>query len=232
MPDNKRRLIALLNLAAAGGADTRLRVIEELTDLLLDWPEDIALRLRAWFDLLLAKLAEDAPPEMRAMLGRRFAARPDPPIALLNRVFLDATGDVKRAILRRNALAHEGPVLIDVVAVEAEARLVAAARGEGDLTGAFAWAVGIDQALAMHILAEPDGAALAAACKGAYLKRTTFSMLALFLAGNDEGSERRLEAYDAVPQAGAESLVQFWQLRCDCQAALAEDRASTQDRAA
>jgi hypothetical protein len=207
-------------------------VIEELADLLLDWPDEIALRLRAWFDLLLARLAEDAPPQMRAMLARRFAARPDPPIALLNRVFLDAQGDVKRAILRRNALAHEGPAMIDVVAGEAEACLVAAARGRGDLTGAFAAALGIDPALAMQILAEPDGAALAAACKGVYLKRTTFSMLALFLAGNDAGSEQRLAAYDAVPQAGAESLVQFWRMRCDAQAALAQERALTQNRAA
>ena len=61
-----------------------------------------------------------------------------------------------------------------------------------------------------RILREPSGEALAAACKGAHLKRATFSALAVLFAPESAEKERRLGAYDAVPQDGAESLVQFW----------------------
>lgn len=211
MPDARARLKELLDLAAEETAAARTRLVEELADLLLDWPEDYALSLRAPFDQLLEKAAADVEPEMRAMLARRFAGQPDAPIGLLNRLFFDAPDDVKPAILRRNALAHDGAEGMAIPANGAEPALVAAARGEGDPATAFARALGVDDVLATRILAEPSGEALAAACKGAHLKRTTFSALALIFAPDGGERERRLSAYDEVPQTGAESLVHFWQ---------------------
>ena len=85
--------------------------------------------------------------------------------------------------------------------------------------------LGVDGALATRILAEPSGDALAAACKGAHLKRTTFSALALLFAPPDDAQkQRRLGAYDAVPQEGAESLVRFWRAHPH----LAEDARETE----
>lgn len=210
MPDARTRLKELLDLAAEATAAARAKLVEELADLLLDWPEEYAFSMRAHFDLLLEKAAEDVEPEMRAMLARRFAAQPDAPIGLLNRLFFDAPDDVKPAILRRNALAHDGAGHDMRAPNGEETDLVAAARGDGDPAAAFAHALGIDDVLATRILAEPSGEALAAACKGAHLKRTTFSALALLFAPNADEREQRLTAYDAVPQDGAESLVRFW----------------------
>lgn len=210
MPDARTRLKELLDLAAEATAAARTRLVEELADLLLDWPEDYPLSMRAHFDLLLEKAAEDVEPEVRAMLARRFAAQPDAPVGLLNRLFFDAPDDVKLAILRRNALADDGADHAIAASNGEETALVAAARGDGDPAEAFAQALGIDDVLATRILAEPSGEALAAACKGAHLKRSTHSALALLFAPDGDERERRLTAYDAVPQDGAESLVRFW----------------------
>lgn len=211
MSDAKIRLKHLLDLAVSPAPEDRSRLVGELTALLLDWPEEYALATRAPFDRLLEKVCGDVDAPSRALLAGRFAAQPDAPIGLLNRLFFDAPDEVKPAILRRNALAHDDGYAGGAVAPCNEAALIQAMRdGDSDLVAAFACALGVDAALASRILAEPSGKALAAACKGAHLKRTTFSALALLFAPNMMEKERRLGAYDAVPQDGAESLTAFW----------------------
>ena len=213
MPNARDRLKALVELAGRDAAEDRCRLVDELAALLLDWPEDYPLALRAPFDLLLEKAVQDVGPEMRAALATRFAAQPDAPVGLLNELFFDAPATVKPAILRRNALANDGAPVEDGVADADEGALVAAARAKKskDLAGTFARLLGVDGVLAQRILTEPSGEALAAACKGAHLKRATFSALAVLFAPPDEkDGHRRLAAYDAVPQEGAENLVRFW----------------------
>lgn len=215
MSDAKQRLTSLLDLAGSRAPEDRRALVSELCALLLDWPEAYPLSMRAPFDQLLERVAEAEDAETRATLATRFATQPDAPIGLLNRLFFDAPDDVKFAILRRNALAHDsGGRQNQTAPADAEARegaLIEAARGYGeDPAEAFAHALGIDASLAAHILCERSGEALAAACKGAHLKRTTFSALALLFAPDMAEKERRLAAYDGVPQDGAESLVEYW----------------------
>ena len=210
----RERLVHLADLAASPAPEDRARLVVDLADLLLDWPEDYPLAMRAPFEALLEKVAPAADPATRADLAQRFAALPDAPVGLLNELFFDAAPQVKAQILRRNALA------LDALTAEAqpgaaeshteEPRLVAAARAHRheDLAAAFARVLGVEPPVARRILSEPTGDALAAACKGAHMKRTTFSALALLFA--PEEGEARLKAYDAVPQNAAENLVRFW----------------------
>jgi hypothetical protein len=211
MPAHER-LVHLADLAARQAPEDRARLIGELAELLLDWPEDYPLAMRAPFDALLAKLAPEADAPARADLARRFAALPDAPVILLNELFFDAAPEVKAQILRRNALALETPPQPAADHNGHEAALVAAARDRrhDDLAAEFARALGVGPPMAERILSEATGDALAAACKGAHLKRATFSALALLFAPQSAESEARLKAYDAVPQDAAENLVRFW----------------------
>ena len=205
----RERLVHLADLAASPAPEDRGRLIIELADLLLAWPEDYPLAMRVPFEALLEKVAPAADAATRADLARRFAALPDAPVGLLNELFFDAAPQVKAQILRRNALAHDAPEEAPEPQAD-EAHLVAAARDHrnGDLAAELARALGVVPPMAERILCEPTGDALAAACKGAHLKRTTFSALALLFA--PEEGEARLKAYDAVPQIAAENLVRFW----------------------
>ena len=212
MSNAKDRLTHLLDLAGRNTPDDRLALVRELSELLLDWPEDYPLAMRVHFDRLLEKAAQDVDHETRATLAERFAAQPDAPVALLNQLFFDAPEAVKAAILRRNALAiDEAPPEETRNSVD-EGALIAAARKScrDDLATQFAKTLGVDGALARRILHEPSGEALAAACKGVHLKRATYSTLALLFAPDAAGKEERLGAYDTVPQEGAENLIRFW----------------------
>jgi hypothetical protein len=214
MADARARLKHLVDLAASDAAQDRARLVEDLCELLLDWPGDYPLSMRAPFERLLEKAAEDVGSDMRASLATRLAALPDAPVGLLNRLFFDAPDPVKNAILRRNALANEDAPDGDGQAPADEAALITAARANAgdDLAQEFARVLGVEGGLAKRILDEPSGGALAAACKGAHLKRTTFSALAVLFAPETIEKERRLGAYDEVPLEGAESLVRFWRL--------------------
>ncbi len=212
MPDATDRLKHLLDLASRNTPQERARLVAELCELLLAWPEDYPLTMRSHFDRLLEKAAQDVDRATRAEIAQRFAALPDAPVGLLNELFFDAPEAVRPAILRRNALAHEAGAATAQVPPDGERALIAAARARAreDLATQFAHILGVENRLARRILHEPGGEPLAAACKGAHLKRTTFSTLAVLFAPESAEKERRLGAYDAVPQDGAESLVQFW----------------------
>lgn len=209
----RERLIQLVDLAGRNTPEDRRRLVSELCALLLDWPGDYPLAMRAPFEQLLEKAAQNVDGGTRATLAGRFAAQPDAPVDLLNELFFDAPDAVKSAIFRRNALANDDAPLPEGDHAAHEAALVAAARGHrGEtLASEFARLLGVECKLARRILSEPSGGALAAACKSAHLKRATFSALALLFAPNEDAEkERRLIAYDSVPQGAAENLVRFW----------------------
>lgn len=207
----KERLTHLLALAGDETPEGRRRLVGELCDLLLAWPADYPLPMRAPFEQLLEHAMRNVSGEARADLAARFVHQPDAPVSLLNQLFFDAPESVKTAILRRNALASDAPPA-DAVPQADEPALIAAARSKGHetLESEFARALGLETSLARRILSEPSGEALAAACKGAHLTRATFSALALLFAPETGGREARLSVYDAVPQHGAESLVRYW----------------------
>ena len=212
MSDAKERLTYLLELAERRTPEARRRLVDELCALLLDWPEAYPLSMRTHFDRLLEKAAQKVDAQTRAALAERFAALPDAPVGLLNELFFDAPDAVKAAILRRNALANDAARAEAICGGTEESALIEAARARSrdGLANAFARALGLDGTLAARILDEPTGDALAAACKGAHLKRATYSTLALLMAPDAAAKEARLGAYDAVPQEGAESLMRFW----------------------
>lgn len=203
---SRERLNHLLELAARG-PEGRGLLLDELGDLLTDWPADYAQAMRGPFETLFEKTAREAEPEARARLAERFAADPGFPVALLNELYLDAPQAARAQILKRNeALSGDGepPKLVDSQA------LVAAARGtvNGAFAGIFAGALILREGLAREILR--DAEAFAVACKGAGLDRAAYSAVALLTASDASAA---LKAYDTVSTAGAKGLMRFWQER-------------------
>ena len=90
--------------------------------------------------------------------------------------------------------------------------LVETARTGGDLVPILADRLGVDQKMATQILDDETGGALAVACKGAGLDRSTFSALALL---TRPGRDRThafavLDAFDNVPTSEATRLLRGW----------------------
>jgi hypothetical protein len=205
IPSSRERLGRLLELAA-GGAEARAALLGDLADLLLDWPMDYAQAMRAPFEALLEKTAREADGPTRAHLAARLAGHEELPVALLNEFFLDAQDTARASILRRNEARDDAmpePFRADA------AHLVAAARTtmNGAFAETFAASLSLPADIARRVLR--DGQAAAVACKGAGLDRAAYSAIAL-LTGTDPA---RLAEYDAIPQAGAERLTQFWRER-------------------
>ena len=71
-----------------------------------------------------------------------------------------------------------------------------------------------DSATAGNILDDRSAEALAVACKGANLARATFSIVALLATERSQdaldANYARLAQIDAVPQAGAQRLLNYW----------------------
>jgi hypothetical protein len=202
-PSSRERLGRLLDLAA-GGAGARTALLDELADLLLDWPMDYAQAMRAPFEALFEKTAREADGATRAALAARLAGHGELPVALLNEFFLDASEPMRANILKRNdARDDEMPKKLHADAAE----LVAAARRtmNGAFADIFASALSLPAQTAHAILR--DGQAAAIACRSAGIDRAAYSAIAL-LTGTDP-----LAQYDDIPQAGAERLTQFWRER-------------------
>jgi hypothetical protein len=204
-PSSRERLGRLLELAAGGG-EARTALLGELADLLLDWPADYAQAMRAPFEALFEKTAREACAATRAELAARLAGHTELPVALLNEFFLDASQPMRANILKRNDArddAMPGKLRADA------AQLVAAARRtmNGAFADAFASALSLPVGMARTILRDSQAAAIA--CKSAGLDRAAYSAIAL-LTGTDPAC---LAEYDAIPQAGAERLTQFWRER-------------------
>ncbi len=205
MDERFARLIELANKTAPGD---RAALALELCELLADWPMKYPREMREPFESLLEKAVREVDGATRRAVAARIAARDEAPVTLLNELFFDAPAEAKTQIVNRNAEinGHETTEAAD------EARVIEAARATSGEAFAdeFARLLGIGPVTAKRILAEPSGNALAIACKGAHLTRAAFSALAVLCAPNAEPSDRRLGAYDAIPQDGADGMVRFW----------------------
>jgi len=205
----RERLNHLLDLAAQGPAG-RAALLNELADLLLDWPADYALAMRAPFEALFEKTAREVDAETRMDVARRLEGHDELPVAVLNEFFLDAPHGLRARILALNdVLDAEANAYIAVDA----AKLIDAARTmNGTFSGIFAQMLALPAATARDILGDASGESLAVACKGAGLDRATFSAIAL-LVSREGDIAARLSAFDQVPQSAAERLTGFWRTR-------------------
>jgi len=83
-----------------------------------------------------------------------------------------------------------------------------------DFTQAFGRCLRIPVSTAQRIVDDTTGNALAVACKGAHLRRATYSALALLTAAElrSDPSLRysRLSSFDEIPETGAEGLLAYW----------------------
>ncbi len=206
----RERLTRLVHLAGDPAAGSQEELTNEVADLLLNWPQNYPAAMREPFEALLEKAICDIEPDARALLAKRFAGR-NLPLSLLNALFLDATPEVKSEILSRNAASQteSPPRLID------ERALLAAARAaEPDqLADVIAACFSVSGSIAAATLADTSAYNLATLCKGVCLSRAAYSALAVLTepAASYGESYRRLTAYDAIPEAGARTLLRFWQ---------------------
>jgi hypothetical protein len=203
MPSARERLDHLLELAERGPT-MRAALAEEVADLLLDWPQDCPVAMRAPCEALLERAACEIDWAARARLAKRMETNPDLPVRFLSALFFHASGQLKAHILARNQAAD----LPSYTGSTDEAALLAAARSGHSLGGKFARILGIPDETAQSILADTSGHSLAVACKGAHVSRAAFSALAVLIV--KDGAAKWLESYEAVPQQAAERLMQYW----------------------
>lgn len=202
-----QRLTRLMELANRTAPEARAALALELCELLANWPMKYPDSMREPFETLLEKSVREVDSHTRACVAAHLAAREEAPVPLLNELFFDAPAETKSEIVRRNAEmnGHHVNVAAD------EARVIAAARhGQDNFAADFAKLLGIEPVTARRILSEPTGDALAIACKGAHLTRAAFSMLAVLFAPDAKARERRLAAYESVPQEGADGILRYW----------------------
>ena len=169
--------------------------------------------MREPFEALLEKTIRDIGPEERAALADRFIAADDMPLSILNLLVFDARPETRDAILLRNGSEREPSAMVVRIPVN-EAALLAAARATtiDGLPAVLALRLGISLEIARAILADSSAAMLAVLCKGANLRRQTFSALAV-IAKSDasaESSYGRLAAFDDVSETGAKALLASW----------------------
>jgi hypothetical protein len=205
----RERLNHLLELAAQGPAG-RVALLNDLADLLLDWPADYAQAMRAPFEALLEKTAQEVDAPVRAAIAPRLEGHEELPVSLLNEFFLEAPCKLRARILALNDVMDadaSGNVSVDA------AQLLDAARTlNGTFGVAFAKMLSLPETTAKEILGDPSGEPLAVACKGVGLDRATFSAITLLVA-RDSNVATRLAAFDQVPQSAAERLSAFWRTR-------------------
>jgi hypothetical protein len=210
MSDPRERLTRLVELATQNAPEQRRMLAVELCDLLLDWPANYPPAMREPFETLLEKTMRLIDRETRHGLIARIAEAKDAPLAFLSEYFFDAPGELKTAILARNARSApaEHCSRID------EASLIGLARttSRDAFADRLADALDVSAETAARILLDGSAQALAVAAKGAHLSRAAFSTLALLADGARAPDETlaRLASYDCVPQDGAESLLAFW----------------------
>jgi hypothetical protein len=211
MPTPKERLGHLLELAGQG-PQQRAALAGEVADMLLDWPAQYPLAMRATFEALLEKIAREMDIDALGGLAARFEGRAEARLALLNELFLAASAEMKDATLARN----DAQAVMAAVAVDDEA-LLAAARTQQDFPAALAKLAGVPGAIAAGIVADKSGRALAVVCRAANVNRATFSAIVV-LAGPERaahGNFSPLSVYDKVPANGSVHLLAFWRAQND-----------------
>lgn len=209
----RERLTRLVELAGQESIEARRALAGELADLLLAWPSIYPHGMREPFEALLEKTVRDIGPDLRAILADRFIADENIPLSIINLLVFDAPPEVKSAILHRNVSAPEGSMALARIPVN-EGALLAGARSAQveELPAILAARLGIRVEIAEAILDDPSAAMLAVLCKGANMRRQTFSALCVLARSNvsSEESYRRLAGYEQASEAGAKALVQFW----------------------
>jgi hypothetical protein len=213
MSTARERLTNLIELASQSAPEKQRALAMEVCDLLIDWPSDYSSAMRAPFEALLERVARGVDRATRRQLATRLAAYAETPLDLLNAFFFDLPLESRNAILARNDEASEmrSEIASDVAA---ETSLIDNLRDSDRADAAISLAafLRIDSATAGNILDDPSGGALAVACKGARLGRAAFSIVAM-LAGSPDAfnaSYARLGQIDAIPQVGAERLLNYW----------------------
>lgn len=221
----RERLTRLVDLASQSGSEARRELVNELADLLLEWPAAYPTGMREPFEALLERALRDVGCETRASLAERFAANTDTPLAFLNLLLFDATPEVRNAILLRNAAGCEASADTLSLNVNERMLLLTVRKTEaGERHAVLASGFNVSEDIAARILSDMSGTMLAVLCRGANVGRATFSalaVLALPLAGADE-NYRRLAAYDAVPQEGGTALLNRWRMQVRAPALAAE----------
>jgi hypothetical protein len=149
---------------------------------------------------LLTSWPQDYPESMRGVceaLLAKAARDVDPATRARLRVQLYSDPELSHRVLPRESTAQD---------------LIDAARQGGDLAMLLAEKLGVDIKIAMQILEDESGAALAIACKGASLDRATFSTLALLAKpGRDRTHAYAvLDAFDNVPVSEATRMLRGW----------------------
>jgi len=205
----KERLMHLLKLAAAGES-ARPQLVQELSEILIEWPREYAPAARVPFEALLDKTIREADAQTRQAVADAVARRSDAPLGLLNQLFFAASEETKAHIIARNNGAPErasGPADFDEDALIDRAR-----RAREEFPAYFAKGTGLSREIADEVLRDESGQSLAIVCKGAHARRTTFSALAVFTDPNRaiKESYERLASYDAVPLGAAEHMLAHW----------------------
>lgn len=154
--------------------------------------EEVAELLTAW--------PSDYPDSMKGVceaLLAKAARDVDPATRARLRVQLYSVPDLADRVLPRES---------------AGAALIQAARCGDGLPDALAQSLGVDDKMALQILDDETGAALAVACKGANIERAAFSALALLVRpGRDRAHAFAvLDAFDNVPMSEATRVLRNW----------------------
>src|SRR3974390_519720 len=211
MRDAKDRLSRLIELAGESTPEKQRALAFELYDLLIDWTQRYPLAMREPFEALLEKVLKRVDGTTRRMLAARLASHPTTAVTLLNEFYFDVPAEAKSAILRRNAALEEPLQNMPAYANEAEL-LAAARRVRGhDFAMALGDYLGVTPATSERILADTSGNALAVACRGAGVKRATYSALALLTIGelrvNPGARFEHLVGFEQIPDPGARRLL-------------------------
>ena len=212
MADARERLTRLIELANDNAPEKQQALAFELCDLLSKWPTRYPRAMREPFEALLEKVRRHLDAHTRQMIALRLHADTETALTLLNEFYLDLPPDLRGPILARNAEREADAPAAEITG--REVMLVAAARKASgrDLVQAFSQLMGISGSTAQAVFDDVSGDALAVACKGSGISRTTYSTLAV-LAGTEASPAAlcgRLAAFDAVPENGARRMLAHW----------------------
>lgn len=214
MSEPRERLTRLIELASENAPEKQAALAFELCDLLVDWPQRYPQIMREPFEALLEKVLRRLDETTRRLIATRLSQHSETAVALLNECYFDVPTKARSVILDRNVDApDEAPSRVDV---EGEARLIDAARRKTptEFAGELAKFLSVSPAMAQSILDDASGDALAVACRGANMRRATYSALVIVARGRSgakaDALYERLSAFDAIPENGARRMLGHW----------------------
>jgi hypothetical protein len=214
MAEVKERLSRLIDLAGETAPEKQRALAFELCELLTDWPKRYPHPMREPFEALLEKVFKRLDGTTRRVIAARLADQAGIALTLLNEIYFDIPLEARDSILKRNAESDEQ--IHAAVKPADEVKLIEAARRTRghDFAEAFANFLGVAVSTAERILGDTTGNALAVACRGAGVKRATYSALALLIVTelriNPGARFEHLAAFDHIPLAGAQRLLAHW----------------------